>query len=155
MEGIIELRLNRVLSTSNEKPSRIWMLDNYDEDWLGFLRKEGDKYIIIPVTHEELLDYRCGKTNIAKICRECLDMFAAMPREEETIDICEGNFESDGKTIYAKGGIMDRERYNQEFSKGRRRYPNPYPEDETDVDIEEMRLYCPDLLEEIFRGYGN
>lgn len=151
MEGVIKLTLKKVFRIISHKPTRIWMTDQYDEDWLGFLRKEKDKYVIISVSHEELLDYRCGNIDIAKICCSDLDMFASMPGEEETIDICEGNFESDEKTIYATGAIMDRKRYNQEFNYGKRRYPNPNPEDEIDVMIEEMSIYRPDLLEEIFK----
>lgn len=150
MREIIELKLKKVFKKANGKPERIWMCDKNEEDWLGFLRKEGDMYILIPVDHQELLDYRCGKIDMASICQKVLDEMRDWSEDEdEDFDVCEGLFESDGETINATGAIMDRQRCGKEFGKGKRRYPNPNPENEDDVMIEEMRIYCPDLYEEI------
>lgn len=148
MRETIELKLRKVFKKANGKPERIWMCDKNEEDWLGFLRKEGDMYVLIPVDHEELLEYRCGKIDMASICQKVLDEMRDWG-EDEDFDVCEGLFESDGETINATGAIMDRQRCGKEFGKGKRRYPNPNPEDENKVMIEEMRIYCPDLYEEI------
>lgn len=148
MKEAIELKLRKVFKEANGKPERIWMCDKNEEDWLGFLRKEGDMYVLIPVDHQELLEYRCGKIDMASICQKVLDEMRDWD-ENEDFDVCEGLFESDGETIKATTAIMNRERYTKEFSKGKRRYPNPNPEDEDDVEIEELRIYCPDLYEEI------
>ena len=148
MRETIELKLKKVFKKANGKPERIWMCDKNEDDWLGFLRKEGDMYVLIPVEHQELLDYRCGKIDMASICQKVLDEMRVWD-EDEDFDVCEGLFESDGETINATVAIIDRQRYDKEFGKGKRRYPNPNPEDENEVMIEEMRIYCPDLYEEI------
>lgn len=85
---------------------------------------------------------------MASICQKVLDEIRDWG-EDEDFDVCESLFESDGETINATGAIMDRQRYTKEFGKGKRRYPNPNPENEDDVMIAEMRIYCPDLYEEI------
>lgn len=148
MRKTIELKLKKVFKKTNGKPERIWLCDRNEEDWLGFLRKEEDMYVLIPVYHQELLEYRCGKIDMASICQNVLDDMKACGKDEN-FDVCEGLFETDGETIKATTAIMNRERYIKEFSKGKRRYPNPNPEDEDEVEMEELRIYRPDLYEEI------